>query len=110
MEINNYQDTVYQYTNYPKEIGLVYNTLAINSACGELSKRMNQAIIENKQLDKTTILKIGISIGDVLNSLANLATDLDLTLDEIIALNMKKLIMIREKETKEANSTPIKDF
>jgi len=35
--------------------------------------------------------KVAISLGDILNNITNMASDLNISLDEIIALNLKKI-------------------
>lgn len=109
MEINDYQNAIREFTKYPKEIGVFYNALDMQSSLGQLTSKIDALLIsENSEVDRQEALKFGISLGDLLFALCNFAADVGLTMDEVIALNLKKISMIRNKETKEKNNKPIK--
>lgn len=92
MEINNYQDTVSQFIDYHKELGPFQLILRLSNNVGNLSGKLYNILNEkNGEFSDEEKIKIAISLGDMINDIANIASDLNITLDEILALNLKKI-------------------
>ena len=109
MEINDYQNAIRDFIKYPPQIGIFYNSLDMSANLGVLNAKINGLLqADNSDVGRQEALKFGISLGDILFALCNFASDIGLTMDEVIALNLKKLTMTREKEVKEQNNKPIK--
>lgn len=107
MELRDYQLGTREYANYPKEVGLFYNMMEISAKNGEMCDKINEMLMSGDgEMTRERAMKIGISLGDLLFAITNLATDLGLTLDEIVALNLRKLTMLQERSNKESNQKP----
>ena len=109
MDFREYQTTSRDFVKCPADIGIFFHTLGVMNGSGELAGKINNALIDHQgQMTKEKALKIGISLGDILYNCVQLATDLGLSLDEIITLNLKKLMMEEKKQIQEENKRPIK--
>lgn len=99
MELNEYQQISQNFAFYPHALGPYYTTLGTMSMLGKLSERLQKSLKENdgkiSQRDKQLI---GIAIGDVLYYLACTATDLNLSLDDICRMNIRKNSYQKEQE------------
>ena len=96
MDINEYQSSIRNFVTYPKEIGVFYNLFEISAAFGDLSKKVNETLISNKEFDRNQSLRLAISLGDILNAISNFALDIGVSMDEVIALNLKKIAVLKE--------------
>ena len=104
MEINEYQAQIRNFAMYPKELGPYYTILGVTSETGNLANKLKELLNENKNgLDDKDKGKIAISIGDIMFWLSSMASDLGLEFDEIIALNLRKKALIKEKMIKSEN-------
>ena len=108
MDINEYQSSIRNFVTYPKEIGVFYNLFEMSAAFGDLSKKVNETLISNKEFDRNQSLRFAISLGDILNAISNFALDIGVSMDEVIALNLKKIAVLKERQEKEQNNKPIK--
>ena len=101
MEFNVYQENARQFANYNKELGPFSVILNLVSNVGTLSNKLYYSL-ESSDGRFTTEekLKVAISLGDIINDISNIAADLEINLDEIIALNLKKLEISKEQELK----------
>lgn len=99
--INEYQETVKKYADYPLEIGPFYTILGIISTCGTLSEKLRVLLNEHGgQLDSINAKRIAITLGDILRYLTYMASDINVSLEEVIELNMQKMRLEQEKKTK----------
>ena len=80
----------------------------MSAAFGDLSKKVNETLISNKEFDRNQSLRLAISLGDILNAISNFALDIGVSMDEVIALNLKKIAVLKERQEKEQNNKPIK--
>ena len=99
MNINEYQDNVSQFADYHKELGPFQLILRLSNNVGILSDKLYN-ILQDKHGEFTDEekIKIAISLGDIINDVANMASDLNITLEEILAINTKKIeLSIRNK-------------
>ena len=78
---------------YP-DIGsnFVYPTLGLVGESGEVAEKIKKVIRDKRSIvDESTTLEIKKELGDVLWYLSQLATELNLSLDEIADENLQKL-------------------
>jgi len=98
MDFNTYQENIRLYANYHKELGPFSVILDLINNVGRLGDKLHIILEENEGTftpeDKA---KISISLGDIINNISNISSDLGLKLNDIIALNLKKLEMIQQK-------------
>lgn len=99
MNINDYQDNVRQFSTYHKELGPFQLILDLTYNTGVLNNKLYN-ILQDKQGEFTNEekIKLAISLGDIINNIANMASDLNITMEEILALNIKK-IELSQKNT-----------
>ena len=69
---------------------------------GILSSKLH-TVLEDDRGSFTDLAKnkIAISVGDALSDLCNICSDLGITMDEVIALNLRKQSMLKEMRIKE---------
>ena len=104
MEFNVYQENARQFANYHKEVGPFSVILSLVSNVGNLSNKLYYALEGNEGgFSDEEKLKVAISLGDIVYDISNIAADLQINFDEIIALNLKKLEMAKEQEIKSNN-------
>lgn len=93
MDLNEYQtksrkSAVYQSFGAP----YVYPALGLASEAGEVAGKIKKAIRDNNGvIDEARKKEISGELGDVMWYVAQLATELGLTLDEIAEANIEKL-------------------
>jgi len=93
MEINEYQKEARKTAVYPN-LGnnFIYPTLGLCGEAGEVAEKIKKIIRdENNQLTLKTKDKLKKELGDVFWYLANLATELNISLEDIAKENIKKL-------------------
>jgi len=100
MEINEYQTKIRNFIEYPVEVGPFTVILELQKNVGNLSEKLNKVLINDhgsfSQEDK---IKAAISLGDILNNISNIATDLSLTMNDVISINMTKLSKSKKSDT-----------
>lgn len=92
MKINEYQLHAHSFALYTGEKSWAYPWLGLSEECGELTGKMAK-IIRDKggviaQDDKDAIIK---ELGDVCWFVAELATQLDVSLEKVMQTNIDKL-------------------
>ncbi len=76
----------------------VYPTLGLAGEAGEVAEKVKKVIRDKKGImDQETKGKISKELGDVLWYVAQLATELDLSLDDIATANITKLQSRKER-------------
>ena len=93
LDFNLYQKQARKTAIYPN-LGnnFVYPTLGLAGEAGEVAEKIKKVLRDkNGHIDKNMRQKLKKELGDVLWYLANLATEIDLSLEEIAAANLKKL-------------------
>ena len=93
MNFDEYQKKAMQTAIYPESAKIIYPALGLASEAGEVAGKVKKKIRDN-QFDKNELAK---EIGDCLWYCAAIASDADLSLDEIANQNIAKL----EKRMKE---------
>lgn len=111
MELEQYQQKVRSYANYPLELGPYAIILNLQEDIGTLSGKLRSlidTISMQGNLSKEDKQRIGITIGDILFDIANMATDMQLSLEEISLLNIRKHEIIQKRlEQKMENENKI---
>lgn len=108
MQFNEYQQAVQEYKPFKADIDIFFNLFDLTSSVGELTKKVNNVLMNNLEMDKEQSIRLGISVGDILCALTNFAYNIGMTLDEIAKVNLKKIELMKEQEVKKQNSNPIK--
>lgn len=88
MEFNEYQELARTTAIYPKQYMTVYPALGLAGETGEVCEKIKKHIRDNNVLDKEDLTK---ELGDVLWYLSNLASDLDISLNDVAQKNYDKL-------------------
>ena len=104
MEINEYQETVKNYIDYPTELGPYYLILDMMGDVGKLSDKIKNTIKDEATMAKEDKILINISLGDLMYHISLIASSLGVSLEEILALNLRKLSLQKEKDVKEKTS------
>ena len=91
MEINEYQTQIRNFAEYPVEIGPFTVILDLHKNIGTLSDKLNKVLVnDHGSFSREDKFKVAISLGDILNNISNIATDLGLTMNDIISINLTK--------------------
>ena len=93
MEINEYQTEARKTAVYP-DIGnnFIYPTLGLCGEAGEVAEKVKKILRdENGNLTLQNIEKLTKEMGDVLWYLANLSTEINVSLEEVAQKNLDKL-------------------
>ncbi len=92
MELSEYQLLSRRTATYPREAGLSYPALGLNGEAGEVAEQIKKSIRDDGgELTVERREALSKELGDVLWYLAQLATELDLDLDEVARENLEKL-------------------
>ena len=111
MELEQYQQKVRSYANYPLELGPYAIILNLQEDIGTLSGKLRSlidTISMQGNLSKEDKQRIGITIGDILFDIANMATDMQLSLEEISLLNIRKHEIIQKRLEQKMENENIK--
>ena len=101
MEVNDYQNEIRKYVNYPLELGPFTVILDLQSDIGKLSNKLNKVLVDNHgEFTKENKFKTAISLGDILFNITNIATDLGYTLNDIISINLMKYNKVSTDDSK----------
>lgn len=93
MELSEYQRLSRQTAEYPREAWLSYPTLGLAGEAGEVAEQVKKSIRDDGGIvSGERRLALTKELGDVLWYTAQLATELDLDLDEIARVNLDKLL------------------
>ena len=101
MDFNEYQEIAGTLAIYPdKGNNITYPTLGIAGEAGEVADKIKKILRDDGGVvsdEKKEDLKL--ELGDVLWYISALADELGLTMDEIVAANVDKLLGRRERGT-----------
>lgn len=99
MTFEDYQRLSRQTAIYP-DLGrnFVYPTLGLTGEAGEVSEKIKKVLRDRKgDLDDETRRAVSNELGDVLWYVAQLASELELSLDDIATENIEKLASRRKR-------------
>jgi NTP pyrophosphatase (non-canonical NTP hydrolase) len=91
MELNEYQNKIAKFAHYGAGNKVFYPALGLSGEVGELNNKIKKVMrgdLTMEELDKDDITK---ELGDVLWYVARLADDLDIPLEVVAEMNIKKL-------------------
>ncbi len=99
MTFEEYQKEARKTAIYPnKGNDFIYPTLGLAGESGEISGKISKVLRDNKGImNEERKEEIKKELGDVLWYVAQLATELNLSLDDIANFNLKKLISRQER-------------
>lgn len=98
MELSEYQRQSRRTAAYPREAWLAYPALGLAGEAGEVAERVKKAIRDEEgAVSDERRAALSKELGDVLWYVAQLATELELDLDEIAAQNLSKLLSRKER-------------
>ena len=101
MNFNDYQDKSRKTAKYPA-IGhpVIYPTLGLVNEAGEVAGKIKKVFRDKDgQISEETRSSLKAELGDVLWYMAQVCTELDLTLDEVAEYNIEKLYSRLERGT-----------
>lgn len=93
MTFEEYQKISRQTAVYPdKGNNFIYPTLGLAGEAGEVCEKIKKVLRDNKGIiDEIKQYEIARELGDVLWYLAQISTELNLSLDDVAKLNIEKL-------------------
>ena len=102
MELTDLQHQARTYADYEFGLGPYYSILGLTEEVGKLNEKL-RVILKNNQgsFSNEDIVKLEISIGDTLFWLLNMISDIGVSIDETVALMLKKQLLIKEKKDKQ---------
>jgi NTP pyrophosphatase (non-canonical NTP hydrolase) len=101
MTFEKYQKLAKKTAVYPKiSKGFIYPLLGLAGETGEVFEKIKKVFRDKKgKIDKDYLQMIELEIGDILWYVANLCSELGLSLDEVAQKNIKK-VFDRKKRNK----------
>lgn len=104
MDIVTFQETIRQFADYHKELGPFTMVLALGKHYGDLTEKLHN-VLENKDGEFTDEdkLKLAITLGDLLNDICNMSSDINFSMDDILNINLKKLQLEHEQKQSKIN-------
>ena len=99
MEFNEYQKKSWETALYPDAgHNLIYPVLGLGGETGEVLEKIKKIIRdENSQITNEKKEELEKELGDVFWYLSAIATELDINLEEIIQINLRKLKSRKER-------------
>lgn len=93
MNFAEYQEMARSTAVYPAQYQVIYPSLGLNGEAGEIAELIKKWIRDEQShnMSEERKSKLLYELGDVLWYLANIASDLNLSLDMIAQLNIDKL-------------------
>ncbi len=92
MDLSEYQRESRRTAEYPREAWLAYPALGLAGEAGEVAEHAKKAIRDHGgKVSDDRRAAMSKELGDVLWYVAQLASELDLSLDEIAKQNLEKL-------------------
>ena len=102
MEFTDYQQQINNFANFNQQLGPYITGLNIVGGVGKLSEILIDVLNkQNGALDKKDIAKIEIVLGDILQWISATATVLNIDLDEVSMMNIRKNYLLHKKELEE---------
>ena len=100
MTLNQYQDAAKETAIYDPKMKIMYPILGLCSEAGEVAGKIKKILRDNNgQFTDADRLQINKELGDVLWYIAALATDLNITFEDIAMTNIQKLLSRKEAGT-----------
>ena len=99
MNFKEYQKAARSTAIYPKEFAVIYPTLGLAGEAGEVCEKIKKRIRDWDCDFSTGVFKAEITkeLGDITWYIANLATDLGISFEDIAAVNIAKLQSRKER-------------
>ena len=98
--LNEYQNKARSTALYPEAEALSYTVLGLNGEAGELAEKMKKCLRDDAGiLTENRKAAMQKELGDVLWYVANLAYELDATLEQIAEGNLEKLFSRKRRGT-----------
>jgi len=93
MNLNEYQEKAKSTAIYPENAKITYTALGLAGEAGEVANKVKKFIRDSydREQFEAKKLELAAEIGDVLWYVANLTSDLDMSLSAIAAQNLDKL-------------------
>lgn len=91
MTFNEYQALAKTTAIYPEHLKLIYPTLGLAGETGEVVEKVKKLLRGGDTPTPEFIDSVTKELGDVLWYLATIATDLDLTLEQVVEANITKI-------------------
>jgi len=98
MDLSEYQRESRRTAEYPREAWLAYPALGLAGEAGEVAEHAKKAIRDDAgKVSDERRAAMSKELGDVLWYVAQLASELDLSLDDIAKQNLEKLFSRQER-------------
>jgi NTP pyrophosphatase (non-canonical NTP hydrolase) len=98
MDLSEYQQLSRRTAQYPRDAWLTYPALGLAGEAGEVAEHAKKAIRDDGgRVGEQRREAMAKELGDVLWYLAQIATELDLDLDQIAEANLQKLLSRQQR-------------
>lgn len=102
MDAFEYQTQIKNFADYPLELGPYYTILGIYDELGKLSEKLRESL-KNREGDfsQRDLQRLEISIGDIMFYLVTMCNDLNINIDSVLNINLKKQNLLKQKRMSE---------
>ena len=98
MDFKKYQKQSRRTALYPKKLSLIYPTLGLTGESGEVAEKVKKIYRDHQgKINQKQKEEIKKELGDVLWYLSQIASDLDLDLEDIAETNLAKLFSRKKR-------------
>lgn len=98
MNFNEYQEKARATAVYSKKLKVVYPTLGLPGETGEVCEKIKKVYRDDDGVfTPEKVNEIKKELGDVLWYVANLSSDLDISMQEVAEMNIEKLYSRKER-------------
>ncbi len=101
MNLNEFQENIKNFEDYPTDLGPYYLILGAQSELGKLSEKLKGFLEERTEFDDKDKRMLGVSIGDIIFYLLSIGNSLNISFEQIAALELRKRSLYKEQQLKE---------
>lgn len=92
MDISTYQESIQLFANHNHDLGPFLLIHRLGKHFGDLSEKIYNILAEtNGEIDKESNFKLAISLGDMINDITNIASDINIDMSDVLNINIQKL-------------------
>ena len=100
MEIASYQESIQLFANHNHDLGPFLIIHRLGKHFGDLSEKIQNLLADAEgNINDEDRIKLAISLGDMMNDIATMASDLGISMTDILDINIRKLQLEHKEKT-----------
>lgn len=99
MDSFEFQTQLYNFNDYPTDLGPYYTVLGLYEEVGVLSEKLKNSLKDNDgAFSERDIQKLQITIGDIIFYLTRMCIDIGINLDDVLDICLRKQNLLKQKK------------